>query len=273
MNPNVHWPDETLPVQIYCAPGVLTGLEMTAADGLLAIPRTGLGVGGLLLGRRGNGRIEILATAEISCSHALGPAFALTPDEIAASSEFAADGSELVGWYCSKPSGSKVHSPSANEHDHALFDALCPEPWQLMLLIRPGIGKTTMGVFGLRASGDFGHPFLMGTPKELAWQELAAFQASEPSSPPAELEEDPAEVKAEPAEVKAELAELKAEPAPPVIPIPMARSGTLFGASGATSRGKRRWRLRLLIVAMVLALLSAAALFTAGIGYHIRRLP
>ena len=52
MNPTVRWPDQTLSAAVYCVPGVLTGLEILAADGLLAMPRIGLGIGGLLLGRR-----------------------------------------------------------------------------------------------------------------------------------------------------------------------------------------------------------------------------
>src|SRR5580698_491923 len=116
MNPSVSWSDTTLPIRIYCAPGVLTGLEMVAADGLLAIPRTGLGVGGLLLGRRTSEGIEILKTLEIPCSHAFGPAFVLTADEIGAA-ESCSD--QVVGWYCSKPHASFV----LGEHDRMLFAA------------------------------------------------------------------------------------------------------------------------------------------------------
>jgi hypothetical protein len=255
MNPNIHWPDETLPVQIYCALGVLTRLEMLAADGLLAIPRTGLGVGGLLLGRRRNEGVEILGTAEISCSHALGPAFVLTPEEIAASSALAEDTAELVGWYCSKPAFSKAHSPNATERDLALFDALCPEPWHVVLLIRPSLGKTTTAAFGLRASRDHGSAILMGAPKELAWQELAAFQVSEP---------DDKVGQAVPPARSSEPRPRPAEFAPPEIPIPMPQTGTLFGIPDTTTEAVKpsRWPRRPLIAAILLALLSATAFFT-----------
>jgi len=254
MNPNIHWPDETLPVQIYCALGVLTRLEMIATDGLLAIPRTGLGVGGFLLGKRRNGGIEILGTAEISCSHALGPAFVLTSEEIAASLEFAADATERVGWYCSKPATSKAHNPNATEHDQALFNTLCPDPWQVMLLIRPSMGKTTTAVFGLRAPGDAGSALLMGTPKELAWQELAAFQELAPAPEPPE---------SEPPEDRLE-AIRPVEFTPLDTPVPMPQTGTLFGIPDAAPEETKgsRWPKRLLIAAILLALLSAAAFFT-----------
>jgi hypothetical protein len=218
---------------------------MIAADGLLAIPRIGLGVGGLLFGSRRNGGIEILETAEISCSHSLGPAFILTPEEIAASP--AADGKERVGWYCTKPAGSKAHSPIATEHDQALFDALCPEPWQVMLLIHPCMGKTTTALFGLRAPAGDASALLMGKPRELAWQELAAFQVSEAPSHPAPSR-----------------APVQVESGPTHIPVPMPLAGTLFGIPGAAPKAKqpRRWPRRLLIAAIVLALLFAAAFFT-----------
>src|SRR6185312_11866579 len=104
-----------------CAPGVLTSLEILAMDGLLAMPRIGLGVGGLLLGRRGEGRIEILRSVEIPCSHALGPSFMLTPAEMKALivlPESEDDGpSHVVGWYCSRTQGNR----ELTEHDHRVF--------------------------------------------------------------------------------------------------------------------------------------------------------
>jgi hypothetical protein len=171
MNSTIQWPDASLPARIYCAPGVLTSLEIAAVDGLLAMPRIGLGIGGLLLGRRGDGRIEILKAVDIPCSHAMGPSFGLTAQEVAASrnrlEKEAAEG-EVVGWYCSKTGGQLT----LTERDHALYDALCPEAWQLALLIRPSRITASTGVFGLRE----GPGFAAGKPYELAWQELSAYQ-------------------------------------------------------------------------------------------------
>lgn len=158
MNPPVYWPDETLPLAIYCAPGVLAGLEILATDGLLAMPRTGLGIGGLLLGRQSGKRLEILKTVAISCSHAMGPSFVLTPEEIAeakASEDGVGEGCALVGWYCSKPNGRMALS----ENDKALFDALCGERGQVALLIRPSLGQVTLATFAMRADGQNGIAF------------------------------------------------------------------------------------------------------------------
>ena len=273
MNPAICWPDPTLPVQIYCAPGVLTGLEMVAADGLLAMPRTGLGVGGLLLGRRGKSRIEILKAVEICCSHALGPAFILTPEEIEASKAEDPADHDLVGWYCSKPGLAKTPGPMAlTPHDQTLFDALCPEPSQVTLLIRPGMGKATMAAFAIR-SPDEGNGYLLGETRDLAWQELAAYEA------PA-LTEPEAGQKAEPeAEPEAERAARPVEqipepdPEPAEIPVTMPRSGTLFGVTENEPeiRTPRRWPLRLALILLLLAILSAAAYFSRS--YWIPRPP
>jgi hypothetical protein len=258
MNPSVCWPDNTLPMRIYCAPGVLTSLEMVAADGLLAMPRTGLGVGGLLLGKRRSEGIEILKTVEIPCSHAMGPAFVLTVEEIAAAGLSETDeaaGTERVGWYCSKPSSSKLglsrtHAPMVlSEHDRVLFDALCPETWQVALLIQPDLGKATRAAFGMRE----GNTFLIGAPRDLAWQELAAYEESEPEPVLA------VDLASETAAVEAEM--------PVAIPVAMPRSGTLFGEqedSVEALRKPARWPLRVLAGTILLALLAAAAFFERG---------
>ncbi len=178
MNPPVYWPDESLPLAIYCAPGVLTDLEIQATDGLLAMPRTGLGIGGLLLGRQSGERLEILRTVAISCSHAMGPSFVLTPEEIAeakASEDGVDEECALVGWYCSKPNGRMVLS----ENDVALFDALCGERGQVALLIRPSLGRVTLATFALRGEGQNGDRFQLGTQGELVTPE----KISEPEEP------------------------------------------------------------------------------------------
>jgi len=274
MNPTVCWPDKTLPVEIYCAPGVLTSLEMLAADGLLAIPRIGLGVGGLLLGRRAKDRIDILKTVEIPCSHALGPAFILTPEEMNATSELpaaeekadTADQCELVGWYCSKPSFAKTPPPMAlTEHDQMLFDALCTEAWQVALLIRPIMGRATLAAFGFRSTGEPGNGCVLGETRELAWQELAAYEEPLPAQAAATPVTIPVAIP-----VTTPVDQIReADPEPPEpheIPVTMPRSGTLFGASGEAPEdsGPRRWPLRFALILLLLAILSGAAFFTRG---------
>jgi hypothetical protein len=239
MNPTVRWPDKTLPTSIHCAPGVLTTLELIASDGLLAMPRFGLGIGGLLLGRRAGERIEIRRTVEIPCAHSMGPSFVLNPEEIAKTLEMSTpeEGAdeEVVGWYCSK-----TREPGLTEHDHVLMNAFCPEAWQVTMLIRPAKGKVTTAAFGLRAVDS--DSFQLGEWMDLAWQELAEYQVAPPAEEP------------------------KPEPPPvPPAPIAMPRNSTLFGEPELELREVKQaspWPLRLLMVAILLAMLAAAGDFS-----------
>ncbi len=117
------------------------------------------------LARTGN--IQVLNSVQIPCSHAEGPAFVLTAREIeaarAARPEANESESEIVGWYCSKTSG----PITMTDHDRDLFEILCPEPWQLALLIRPIRGKPTLAAFGVRESGASGSRIRFGIPQEL----------------------------------------------------------------------------------------------------------
>lgn len=218
---------------------------MTVGDGLLAMPRTGLGVGGLLLGRRENGGLHIRNWLEIVCSHALGPAFLLTPEELTA--EALPQSDEVVGWFCSKLTGHMEMSAQ----DHALFDALCPEPWQAGLLIWPSRARPTMAAFAFRQSG-------LGTLRELAREE----------APPQEPDDLPEaqEAKAWAGAASVYLPELlpaAAEPvavALPEIPVTMPRTGILFGEHAPAPPPRRKSRRWLAVAAVVI--LSTTAFFT-----------
>jgi proteasome lid subunit RPN8/RPN11 len=272
MNPPVYWPDESLPLAIYCAPGVLMGLEILATDGLLAMPRTGLGIGGLLLGRQSGERLEILKTVAISCSHAMGPSFVLTPEEIAeakASEDGVDEGCALVGWYCSKPNGRMVLS----ENDEALFDVLCGERAQVALLIRPSHGQVTLAAFAIRGDGQNGNRFRLGAQGELVTpeqmpddpeQDLAAehvvpFVDSAPPDLPHYLPHDL------PPDLLKKTAHELLEPLPDQEPwvMPAApRGSTLFGVSmeQMVAERKRRWQRRLLLLIILIAVLAVAYL-------------
>lgn len=273
MNPTIYWPDKSLPVEIYCAPEVLKGLDMMATDGLLAMPRIGLGVGGLLLGRRVNRRIDIVKAVEIPCSHTFGPAFVLTPEEIAASAglrtpepepEKAANGDadcNVVGWYCSKPSWPQDMPPVLTDHDRALSDALCPEPWQAVLLVLPSKGKLTTAVFGFRGTGQQGHGLLLGTLRELASAVKSPEVTDAAPGRDVPSADEPATVQ-DPDSVEAPIVEA------PVIPVAMVPVGTLFGTRLSTrepegeERKLRKWQRLALFAVVVLAMLSAVVFFT-----------
>lgn len=263
MSSSVQWPDRTLPVSISCAPGLLTSLEILATDGLLAMPRIGLGIGGLLLGHREEGMIKILRSVEIPCSHALGPSFMLTGAEmkaLVALPESDDDGpTEVVGWYCSKTQGHL----GLTEHDHRLFDSFCPEPWQALLLIHPAKGHPTKAAFGFRRDRDF-------TPGEwldLAWQELSGFEKPPRPAPKAVVAAAAAPVAAPPPPPPLVIED------PDVVPVAMPTVGTLFGNPGSASEtrqttkksAQRPWKTNLIFAGVVLVILALIALLARGI--------
>jgi hypothetical protein len=106
-----------------------------AVDGLLALPRVGVGVGGLLVGVKRDGRIQILDRIEIPCSHARGPGFLLTAEELAEAADLAAvaEPLEVLGIYLSKTRGGM----ELTEHDREVFESLCPGTGRIALVIRP----------------------------------------------------------------------------------------------------------------------------------------
>jgi hypothetical protein len=126
----------------------LERIRSLAVDGLLALPRIGMGVGGLLLGVQEAGKITILDSVAIPCSHAEGPSFNLTSDECDQALDLVRTAGPLtvVGWYCSKTRG----LVAMHERDLVLFGTLCPEVWQVTLLIRPSTVETSRSALCFR---------------------------------------------------------------------------------------------------------------------------
>ena len=58
-------------------------IHKRARKGLMAAPRVGMGVGGLLLGSHQNTSFRLLDSIEIPCSHSGGPSFNLAFDPCA----------------------------------------------------------------------------------------------------------------------------------------------------------------------------------------------
>jgi hypothetical protein len=129
-------------------------IRIRARQGLMAAPRVGMGVGGLLLGVREGVRIRLLDSVDIRCSHSAGPAFDLTPDEKRESLEIIAEAGApgvpgkvgVVGWYCSKTRG----DASLSRSDLSLYEELFPELWQVALVVRPSVVEAMRAAFFFR---------------------------------------------------------------------------------------------------------------------------
>jgi hypothetical protein len=143
--------DVRFSTSVECSGKVAEQLRVAALDGLLALPRVGMGVGGLLLGWQGSGRIHITESLPIPCGHSAGPSFQLTADELVEAKQIGASAEPLqvVGCYCSKTRGPSVLSEAVL----AIYQALCPEPGQIMLLLRPSTVERSRAILFVRNAG------------------------------------------------------------------------------------------------------------------------
>ena len=158
----IKWPEPVGATRLEYKPEVLEQLRLLAIDGLLALPKVGIAIGGLLTGSVEQGKVRVSGAIEIPCSHANGPAFFLTGAELARASALAFGQSQqqVVGWYCSKPRGELA----LEEQQALVFSEICPEIWQIGLLIRPSTVEPTRARICARITG---REYIAGRPMEL----------------------------------------------------------------------------------------------------------
>ena len=153
---------------------------MSSIENLLALPRFGMGAGGLLLGTRDAANIRILDSVPISCSHALGPSFALTGSETEQAKALAqiAGTLQVVGMYCSKTRGPLAMNGAEQE----LFQLLCPETWQIALLIKP---STVTAVRSVLSARDSAARLVTGEERDLErWDQDSVDEKPQAPAPP-----------------------------------------------------------------------------------------
>jgi hypothetical protein len=154
MHETVLLSDPKSPLRIEYSRPAMEEIRERAREGLMAAPRVGMGIGGLLLGVRQDARTRIVDSIEIPCCHSGGPSFKLTPGEMRQTREMMAEAGEItatsriavVGWYCSKTRGDAV----LNEFDRQFHDELFPGPWKIALVLRPSAAEPMRAVFYFR---------------------------------------------------------------------------------------------------------------------------
>lgn len=168
-----------------------------------------MGVGGFLLGSRTNGNIRVTGAVAIPCTHANGPGFALDEEDLKLARELAGSlrSTQLVGCYLSKTRG----NGDLNDQDVRLFRALCPEKWQIALLLRPSTFESFQVSLFSHGSDN---KIVAGGARIFEILEKAAIGPAGDSSP-ALTEDLPA--KTEPVSEKPAVASAVAPPAAPVV--------------------------------------------------------
>jgi hypothetical protein len=128
-----HWHDPESPLRIEYSREALERIRERVVEGVKALPRMGLSVGGLLLGERAGAKVRILDSVELECSHAFGPGFLLTTEEKAQARALvkSIENPAVVGWYCSHTRGDLALADS----DLALYRELFPAQWQITLML------------------------------------------------------------------------------------------------------------------------------------------
>ena len=122
------------PFVVHYPPDLLRGLAAEAVEGLAAIPRGGIEVGGVLYGNHiGNAEITVIESRRLDCEYKLGPAFTLSPkdeqqlDELlrAPESDPSLVGLEAVGWFHSHTrSGIYLSGEDCSVHERFFPGAL-----------------------------------------------------------------------------------------------------------------------------------------------------
>lgn len=142
--------------------GVVDRIASEALRGLGALPRRGIEIGGVLLGRVAAGAsaatIQIEDAVPFECEHLYGPNFHLSPKDREALSELLSGMNAkrsrplaAVGLYRSHTRGDL----ELTADDVEVLDAFFPGAHALCLMVRPFATKPAEGSFFIRTSGRF----------------------------------------------------------------------------------------------------------------------
>jgi proteasome lid subunit RPN8/RPN11 len=149
----IAWDAPECPFRIEYAPQVLDEIRLAVVDAFFSLPRGGAEIGGILLGRHGEGAVTITGHRPMECEHFFGPSFTLSPRDENNLRELLAsvgDGAQTVGWYHS-------HTRSGiflSEEDLDIYLRHFPQSWQVALVLKPhSYDPTRAGFFFRDAKG------------------------------------------------------------------------------------------------------------------------
>lgn len=133
------WKAQECPYIIEYSTRVLDDIRRAVVEAFFSVPRGGVEIGGILLGRFSGGKISIQDCQALNCEHAMGPSFILSQRDQAQLARMvtaaAGDGNGLrvVGWYHSHTRSDIILSQA----DQDIHKGFFPEPWQVALVLKP----------------------------------------------------------------------------------------------------------------------------------------
>jgi hypothetical protein len=148
------WSSTQCPFVIHYSRQIMTDIRLASLSGRFAIPRGGMEIGGILLGKRERDRIIVSAQKPLDCEHVFGPLFRLSDNDrlrmAALLSRSGSDGLIVLGWYRSVSRG----SISLSDADVELYRGYFPERWSVALLVKPSLYSTSAGFFFREQDGS-----------------------------------------------------------------------------------------------------------------------
>ena len=144
------WRAPQCPFVIEYSRKALDDIRLAVVDAFFSPPRGGVEIGGILLGRFENERLQILDSIPIECEHAFGPVFTLSPADQVRLGEMLGRSYpgdlKPVGWYHSH-TRSEIALCEADLDIHNRYFA---ERWQVALVLRPSTLQPTQAGFFFR---------------------------------------------------------------------------------------------------------------------------
>ncbi len=128
------WEDPQCAFRIEWDTFLLDQVRIVVVDALYAVPRGGIEIGGVLLGKFDGKLLSIDDWAPMECEHLTGPSFVLSAkDQAALQLQIEALGTKVVGWFRSHTRSEIDFSPVDLSIHHQFFPGLS----QIAMVLRP----------------------------------------------------------------------------------------------------------------------------------------
>ncbi len=155
------WRVDGHPIEIDYTDPAVESMRQAAMAGLQKVPKRGLEIGGVLLGRIDGNTVRVEQWREIECSHAEGPGFELSEtdeqrlremlDQATADPDISRF--QVVGWFRTRTRGGVFLS----EGDIDLYNRFFPGEKQIVFVVRPHMYEPAQAGFFFREPGGKVH--------------------------------------------------------------------------------------------------------------------
>jgi proteasome lid subunit RPN8/RPN11 len=149
------WQTPLCSFTIEFVPAKLDEIRIAVMDNFYAVPRGGVEIGGVLFGKRENGRLLIQEYRKIETEYLNGPSFRLSENDhsglrtLLRETKFPDPDLCPVGWFHSH-TRSAIH---LSESDLGIYQQYFPEPWQVAMVLKPDTFGAVRGGYFFRQAG------------------------------------------------------------------------------------------------------------------------